>query len=106
MADLIIQNPSITPNVFEYDEAGRVSAISGYPLAGGGGGTIVKSDLMWKPSVESDGCVHWTLASSATTPVPAYISGAQVKIQNSRLILQMLTGNGDTLEMRVGQILE
>ena len=77
MADLIIQNPSITPNVFEYDEAGRVSAISGYPLAGGGGGTIVKSDLMWKPSVESDGCVHWTLASSATTPVPAYISGAQ-----------------------------
>lgn len=77
MADLIIQNPSITPNVFEYDEAGRVSAISGYPLAGGGGGTIVKSDLMWKPSVESDGFVHWTLASSATTPAPAYISGAQ-----------------------------
>lgn len=77
MADLIIQNPSITPNVFEYDEAGRVSAISGYPLAGGGGGTIVKSDLMWKPSVENDGFVHWTLASSATTPAPAYISGAQ-----------------------------
>lgn len=77
MADLIIQNPSITPNVFEYDEAGRVSAISGYPLAGGGGGTIVKSDLMWKPNVESDGYVRWTLASSATTPDEAYISGAQ-----------------------------
>lgn len=77
MADLIIQNPSITPNVFEYDEAGRVSAISGYPLAGGGGGTIVKSDLMWKPSVENDGYVRWTLASSATTPGEAYISGAQ-----------------------------
>ena len=77
MAEMIIQNPSITPNVFEYDEAGRVSAISGYPLAGGGGGTIVKSDLMWKPSVESDGFVHWTLASSATSPEAAYISGAQ-----------------------------
>jgi len=77
MADLIIQNPSITPNVFEYDEAGRVSAISGYPLAGGGGGTIVKSDLMWKPNVGSDGYVRWTLASSATTPDEAYISGAQ-----------------------------
>jgi len=77
MAEMIIQNPSITPNVFEYDEAGRVSAISGYPLAGGGGGTIVKSDLMWKPSVESDGYVHWTLASSATSPEAAYISGAQ-----------------------------
>ena len=77
MAEMIIQNPSITPNVFEYDEAGRVSAISGYPLAGGGGGTIVKSDLMWKPNVESDGYVRWTLASSATTPGEAYISGAQ-----------------------------
>lgn len=77
MAELIIQNPSITPNVFEYDEAGRVSAISGYPLAGEGGGTVVKSDLMWKPTVGSDGYVHWSLASSATTPEAAYISGAQ-----------------------------
>ncbi|MBQ2653595.1 MAG: hypothetical protein IJF83_08560 [Methanobrevibacter sp.] len=77
MADLIIQNPSITPNVFEYDEAGRVSAISGHPLAGEGGGTIVKSDLMWKPNVGNDGYVRWTLASSATTPGEAYISGAQ-----------------------------
>ena len=38
MADKIIQNPSITTNVFEYDGAGRVSAISGHPLAGEGGG--------------------------------------------------------------------
>lgn len=77
MAEMIIQNPSITTNVFEYDEVGRVSAISGHPLAGQGGGTIVKSDLMWKPDVGSDGYVHWTLASSATTPEAAYISGAQ-----------------------------
>lgn len=77
MAELIIQNPSITPNVFEFDEAGRVSAISGYPLAGEGGGEVVKSDLMWKPIVGSDGYVRWTLASSATTPDAAYISGAQ-----------------------------
>lgn len=77
MAELIIQNPSITPNVFEYDEAGRVSAISGYPLAGEGGGEVVKSDLMWKPTVGSDGYVRWTLASSATTPDAAYISGAK-----------------------------
>ena len=38
MADKIIQNPSITTNDFEYDGAGRVSAISGHPLAGEGGG--------------------------------------------------------------------
>ena len=36
MADKIIQNPSITTNDFEYDGAGRVSAISGHPLAGEG----------------------------------------------------------------------
>lgn len=77
MAELIIQNPSITPKVFEFDEAGRVSAISGYPLAGEGGGEVVKSDLMWKPTVGSDGYVRWTLASSATIPDAAYISGAQ-----------------------------
>lgn len=77
MAEKIIQNPSITTNVFEYDGAGRVSAISGHPLAGEGGGEVVKSDLMWKPTVESDGYVHWTLTSSATTPEAAYISGAQ-----------------------------
>jgi hypothetical protein len=77
MADKIIQNPSITTNVFEYDGAGRVSAISGHPLAGQGGGEVVKSDLMWKPNVESDGYVYWTLTSSATTPEAAYISGAQ-----------------------------
>lgn len=77
MAEKIIQNPSITTNVFEYDGAGRVSAISGHPLAGEGGGEVVKSDLMWKPNVESDGYVHWTLTSSATTPEAAYISGAQ-----------------------------
>ena len=77
MAEKIIQNPSITTNVFEYDEAGRVSAISGHPLAGEGGGEVVKSDLMWKPTVGSDGYVRWTLESSATTPDAAYISGAQ-----------------------------
>lgn len=77
MADLVIQNPSITTNVFEYDDAGRVSAISGHPLAGEGGGEIVKSDLMWKPTVGDDGYVRWTLASSATEPDAAYISGAQ-----------------------------
>jgi len=77
MAELIIQNPSITTDAFEYDEAGRVSAIAEHPLAGGGGGTIEKSDLMWKPTVGSDGYVRWSLASSATTPADAYISGAQ-----------------------------
>jgi hypothetical protein len=77
MAEKIIQNPSITTNVFEYDGAGRVSAISGHPLAGQGGGEVVKSDLMWKPNVESDGYVYWTLTSSAATPEAAYISGAQ-----------------------------
>lgn len=73
----IINNPSITTDVFEYDEVGRVSAISGHPLAGEGGGTIEKSDLMWKPTVGSDGYVSWSLASSATQPEAAYISGAQ-----------------------------
>lgn len=77
MADLVIQNPSITTSVFEYDDAGRVSAISGHPLAGEGGGEIVKSDLMWKPTVGADGYVRWTLASSASEPDAAYISGAQ-----------------------------
>lgn len=33
MAELLIQNPSITTNDFEYNEAGYVSAISGHPLA-------------------------------------------------------------------------
>lgn len=73
----IINNPSITTDVFEYDEVGRVSAIAGKPLASEGGGTIEKSDLMWKPTVGSDGYVRWSLASSATTPDDAYISGAQ-----------------------------
>ena len=78
MAEKIIQNPSITTNDFEYDsETGYVSAISGHPLAGQGGGTIEKSDLMWKPTVGSDGYVRWSLASSATQPDAAYISGAQ-----------------------------
>lgn len=77
MVEMIIQNPSITTNAFEYDEVGRVSAIAGHPLAGEGGGTIVKSDLMWKPTVGDDGYVRWTLASSATIPDAAYISGAQ-----------------------------
>lgn len=78
MAEKIIQNPSITINDFEYDsETGYVSAISGHPLAGQGGGTIEKSDLMWKPTVGSDGYVRWSLASSATQPDAAYISGAQ-----------------------------
>ena len=55
--------------------AGKISA-NGVEL-GAGGGTVVQSDLMWKPTVGSDGYVRWTLASSATTPEAAYISGAQ-----------------------------
>jgi hypothetical protein len=62
---------------YSYDAEDKISAINGSALAGGGGGTIVKSDLMWKPNVGSDGYVRWTLASSATTPSEAYISGAQ-----------------------------
>lgn len=46
MTEKIIQNPSITTNVFEYDEAGRVSAISGHPLAGEGGGGSVAGDYL------------------------------------------------------------
>ena len=60
----------------ELDAQNFVTAISSHPI-GGGGGTIEKSDLMWKPEVGDDGYVHWSLASSATQPEDAYISGAQ-----------------------------
>ena len=78
MAEKIIQNPSLTPADFTYDpQTNYISAIAGHPLAGNGGGTIEKSDLMWKPEVGADGYVRWELTTSATTPEAAYISGAQ-----------------------------
>ncbi len=75
MAEKIIQNPSITTNVFEYDEAGRVSAISGHPLAGEGGGEVVKSDFVWLPSVTNEGVISWQRSTSATEPSTANIMG-------------------------------
>ena len=82
MAGLQIPNPSITSGAFASMLAfsagtDTITAISGHPIAGVGGGEVVKSDLMWKPTVGNDGYVRWTLASSATTPDAAYISGAQ-----------------------------
>lgn len=79
MADTLERKiPYLFPSDLELklDAQNVVTGISGYPV-GGGGGTIEKSDLMWKPTVASDGYVHWTLDSSATTPEAAYISGAQ-----------------------------
>ena len=62
---------------FSQDELANISASLQEILGQGGGGEIVKSDLMWKPTVGSDGYVRWSLASSATQPDAAYISGAQ-----------------------------
>lgn len=77
MAEKIIQNPSITTNVFEYDGAGRVSAISGHPLAGEGGGEVVTSDFVWLPSVTNEGVISWQRSTSATAPSTANIMGPQ-----------------------------
>lgn len=77
MADKIINNPSITPNDFGYDESNAISSILGKPLAGSGGTTIVESDFVWLPSVNDSGVISWQRATSATEPLTANIKGPQ-----------------------------
>lgn len=76
MAELVIQNPSITPNDFGYD-GGAISSILGAPLVGAGGGTIIESDFVWLPSVTNEGVISWQRATSATAPSTANIMGPQ-----------------------------
>lgn len=49
------------------DAQNFVTAISGYPV-GGGGGTIVESDFIWKPVINQDGTIGWERDTSATIP--------------------------------------
>ena len=74
MAELVIQNPSITLNDFGYDR-GAISSISGVPIVGAGGGTIIESDFVWLPSVTQEGVIAWQRATSATAPSTANIMG-------------------------------
>ena len=83
MADLQIQNPSITSGAFASmlafsSDNYTITAISGHPIAGvGGGGTPV--DGYWRPSVNNDGDISWawSLESTSTVPSTANIKGPQ-----------------------------
>lgn len=83
MADLQIQNPSITSGAFASmlafsSDNYTITAISGHPIAGvGGGGTPV--DGYWRPSVNADGVISWawSLESTSTVPSTANIKGSQ-----------------------------
>ena len=73
MADILERKiPYLFPGDLELrlDAQNFVTAISGYPV-GGGGGTVVESDLMWKPVINSSGTLGWTRDTSATTPATA-----------------------------------
>ena len=73
MADILERKiPYLFPGDLELrlDAQNFVTAISGYPV-GGGGGTVVESDLMWKPVINSNGTLGWTRDTSATTPATA-----------------------------------
>lgn len=81
MADLRIQNPSITSAAFAAMlemSAGTdvITAISGHPLGGsGGGGTSTVG--YWRPSVDDSGDISWawSLESTATVPDTTNIKG-------------------------------
>lgn len=83
MAELVIQNPSITSGAFASmlafsSDNNTITAISGHPIAGvGGGGTPVEG--YWRPSVNADGDIswQWSLESTATAPSTANIKGPQ-----------------------------
>lgn len=83
MADLQIQNPSITSGAFASmlafsSDNYTITAISGHPIAGvGGGGTPV--DGYWRPSVNTAGDISWawSLESTSTVPSTANIKGPQ-----------------------------
>lgn len=73
MADILERKiPYLFPGDLELrlDEQNFVTAISGYPV-GGGGGTIVESDFIWKPVINQDGTIGWARDTSATTPSTA-----------------------------------
>lgn len=81
MADLRIQNPSITSAAFAAMlemSAGTdvITAISGHPLGGsGGGGTSTVG--YWRPSIDDSGDISWawSLESTATVPDTTNIKG-------------------------------
>ena len=73
MADILERKiPYLFPDDLELrlDAQNFVTAISGYPV-GGGGGTIVESDFIWKPVINQDGTIGWVRDTSATTPATA-----------------------------------
>ena len=73
MADILERKiPYLFPDDLELrlDAQNFVTAISGYPV-GGGGGTIVESDFIWKPVINQDGTIGWARDTSATTPATA-----------------------------------
>lgn len=73
MADILERKiPYLFPGDLELrlDAQNFVTAISGYPV-GGGGGTIVESDFIWKPVINQDGTIGWARDTSATTPATA-----------------------------------
>ena len=70
MADILERKiPYLFPGDLELrlDAQNFVTAISGYPV-GGGGGAIVESDFIWKPVINQDGTIGWVRDTSATTP--------------------------------------
>lgn len=73
MADILERKiPYLFPGDLELrlDAQNFVTAISGYPV-GGGGGTVVESDFIWKPVINQDGTIGWARDTSATTPATA-----------------------------------
>lgn len=73
MADILERKiPYLFPGDLELrlDAQNFVTAISGYPV-GGGGGTVVESDFIWKPVINQDGTIGWARDTSATTPSTA-----------------------------------
>lgn len=83
MAELQIQNPSITSGAFASmlafsSDNYTITAISGHPIAGvGGGSTPVEG--YWRPSVNTAGDISWawSLESTSTAPSTANIKGPQ-----------------------------
>ena len=82
MADLRIQNPSITSAAFAAMlemSAGTdvITAISGHPLGGSGGGSGTSTVGYWRPSVDDSGDISWawSLESTATVPDTTNIKG-------------------------------
>jgi hypothetical protein len=79
MAEKTIKNPSLLPSDLAFELSGNtITAISGHPIAGSGGGTV--SDLVYYPVFDnSNGNVTFHLGTSAHGPEPGgawHISGA------------------------------